>query len=68
MGLNWEDFITLMEDGEFHMGEGHWNYANGKRMGIDTMSFVEYVGHPETGEEEMYNLFTFETLEEIGKK
>ncbi len=66
--LNWEDFIALMEEGEFYMGEGHWNYHNGKRMGVDTMALVEYIGDPATGEETMPNIRGFETLEEIGAK
>ena len=49
----------------FQFGAVEYDYMNGKRMGIDTMAFVEYVGDPATGEEEMISLRPFETVEEI---
>lgn len=52
-GLNWNDFIKVMELEPFQFGAVEYDYMNGKRMGIDTMAFVEYVGDPATGEEEM---------------
>ena len=38
---------------------------NGKRMGVDTFAFVEYIGNPETGEEELITVRPFETLDEV---
>ena len=64
-GLNWNDFIKVMELEPFQFGAVEYDYMNGKRMGIDTMAFVEYVGDPATGEEEMISLRPFETVEEI---
>ena len=64
-GLNWNDFIKFMELEPFQFGAVEYDYMNGKRMGIDTMAFVEYVGDPATGEEEMISLRPFETVEEI---
>ena len=45
-GLNWNDFIKVMELEPFQFGAVEYDYMNGKRMGIDTMAFVEYVGDP----------------------
>lgn len=64
-GLNWNDFLKVMELEPFHFGAVEYDYMNGKRMGIDTMAFVEYVGDPATGEEEMISLRPFETVDEI---
>lgn len=64
-GLNWNDFIKVMELEPFYFGEAEYDYMNGKRMGVDNMAFVEYIGHPETGEEEMVTLRPFETVDEI---
>ncbi|MDR1691763.1 MAG: hypothetical protein LBR72_00240, partial [Oscillospiraceae bacterium] len=64
-GLNWEDFIKIMELEEFTLGALSFDYKNGTRMGVDQFAFLEYVGNPETGEEEMIALRPFETLEEV---
>ena len=64
-GLNWSDFIKVMELEPFHFGAVQYDYMNGKRMGVDTMAFVEYVGDPATGAEEMISLRPFETVDEI---
>ena len=57
-----------MELEPFSFGSVQFDYMNGKRMGIDTFAFVEYIGYPETGEEEMIALRPFETIDEILKK
>ena len=67
-GLNWDDFSKIMELDDFSFGSVSFNYKDGKRMGIDSMAFVEYVGNPETGEEKMIPLRGFETIEEIRAK
>lgn len=64
-GLNWNDFLKVMELEPFHFGAVEYDFMNGKRMGIDTMAFVEYVGDPATGAEEMTPLRPFETVDEI---
>lgn len=67
-GLNWEDFAKVMEIEPFDLGAISFDYTNGKRMGVDTMAFLEYVANPDTGEEWMLTTFPFETLEEIRAK
>ena len=67
-GLNWDDFVTIMELEPFHLGGITFDYMNGKRMGIDTMAFLEYIGEPDTGHEYMVSLFPFETLDQIREK
>lgn len=64
-GLNWNDFIKVMELEPFHFGAVEFDYMNGKRMGVDTFAFVEYIGNPETGEEELITVRPFETLDEV---
>ncbi len=64
-GLNWSDFIKVMELEPFAFGSVQFDYMNGKRMGVDSMAFVEYIGYPATGEEEMIALRPFETLDEV---
>ena len=64
-GLNWNDFIKIMELEPFQFGSVEFTYADGYRMGVDSMAFVEYIGYPETGEEEMIPLRPFESLEEV---
>lgn len=64
-GLNWDDFIKIMELEPFAFGSVEFTYENGYRMGVDSMAFVEYIGYPETGEEEMIPLRPFESLEEV---
>lgn len=66
--LNWEDFIKVMEAEIFHFGAVEIDYSNGKRMGVDQFALVEYIGYPETGEEELPTIFGFETLDEIKAK
>lgn len=63
--LNWADFIKVMELGPFAFGAVEFDYMDGKRMGVDTFALVEYVGHPDTGEEELLPIRPFETLEEV---
>jgi ABC-type branched-subunit amino acid transport system substrate-binding protein len=67
-GLNWEDFVTLMEIEPFTLGALSFDYMNGKRMGVDQFAFLEYVGDPATKEEKMIALRPFETLEEVAAK
>ena len=64
-GLNWNDFIKIMELEPFQFGSVEFPYADGYRMGVDSMAFVEYIGYPETSEEEMIPLRPFESLEEV---
>lgn len=67
-GLNWEDFTKIMElEPFFHLG-ADFDYANGNRMGVEEMSLFEYVGNPQTGEEELLIVDPLETLEEIEAK
>lgn len=67
-GLNWEDFAKVMELEPFELGGITFEYLNGKRMGVDVMTFAEYVGDPNTGNEEMISLFPFESLEVVKSK
>ena len=67
-GLNWDDFAKIMELAPFDLGGIHFDFQNGKRMGVDSMAFVEYVGDPATGAEELIPLLPFETLEDVLSK
>lgn len=67
-GLNWEDFAKVMELEPFNLGGITFEYMNGKRMGVDVMAFLEYVGDPNAGTEEMISLFPFESLDVVKSK
>ncbi|MCX4372014.1 MAG: ABC transporter substrate-binding protein [Dysosmobacter sp.] len=67
-GLNWDDFSAVMEMGDFEMGAVTFDFANGKRMGVDAMALLEYVGDPATGNEEMVNLLPFADLDTVLSK
>lgn len=67
-GLNWVDFTKAMEEAPFELGCVTFDYMNGLRLGVYEMALVEYIGYPETGEEELIQLRPFETLEEVNAK
>ena len=67
-GLNWDDFTKIMELEPFEMGAVTFDYMNGKRLGVDAMALLEYVGDSSTGAEEMINLRPFEALDIVNAK
>ncbi|MDR1735954.1 MAG: ABC transporter substrate-binding protein [Oscillospiraceae bacterium] len=68
LDLTWENFTTLMESEPFFWGDASWSYADGRRMGIDTMALFEYLGDPVAKTETFEVIRTFETIEEVMAK